>query len=87
MAHVPGKVHGDLKAVSDVPCWTAVLFHTGTQANVLVARDGTPMLTDFGNASLADSTVAFTATIAASFSLRWTVCYPHRSRTGLYNCL
>lgn len=41
-------------------------------ANILVARDGTPMLTDFGNASLADSTVAFTATMAASFSLRWT---------------
>lgn len=40
-------------------------------ANVLVTGDGTPMLTDFGNASLTESTVAFTATIA-SFSLRWT---------------
>ncbi|CAE6537315.1 unnamed protein product [Rhizoctonia solani] len=42
-------------------------------ANVLIARDGRPMLMDFGNASLLDATLQFTETnTGPSFSLRWT---------------
>ncbi|CAE6500727.1 unnamed protein product [Rhizoctonia solani] len=41
-------------------------------ANVLIARDGTPMLMDFGNASLLDPTVLFTQTnTGIKASLRW----------------
>lgn len=41
-------------------------------ANILVSSDGVPMLTDFGNAKLAEATLAFTTTAAVSFSPRWT---------------
>ncbi|KAJ1304197.1 hypothetical protein OPQ81_008597 [Rhizoctonia solani] len=42
-------------------------------ANILIARDGRPMLMDFGNASLLDATLQFTQTnTGASFSIRWT---------------
>ncbi|KAJ1299995.1 hypothetical protein OPQ81_011829 [Rhizoctonia solani] len=42
-------------------------------ANILIARDGRPMLMDFGNASLLDATLKFTQTnTGASFSSRWT---------------
>ncbi|KAL5638658.1 hypothetical protein ACGC1H_003124 [Rhizoctonia solani] len=41
-------------------------------ANVLISRDGTPMLMDFGNASLLDATLQFTQTnTGPSYSLRW----------------
>lgn len=40
--------------------------------NILVSSDGTPMLTDFGNASLGESTISFTGTSGSNFSLRWT---------------
>ncbi|KAG9089374.1 hypothetical protein FRC06_001576 [Ceratobasidium sp. 370] len=40
--------------------------------NVLVSNDGTPMLTDFGNAVLRDRTLLFTATtMKTSLSPRW----------------
>ncbi|KAG9085027.1 hypothetical protein FS749_004741 [Ceratobasidium sp. UAMH 11750] len=40
--------------------------------NVLVAHDGDPMLTDFGNAVLQTSTLIFTATTQANaLSTRW----------------
>ncbi|CEL54039.1 Tyrosine-protein kinase Fes/Fps OS=Mus musculus GN=Fes PE=1 SV=2 [Rhizoctonia solani AG-1 IB] len=42
-------------------------------ANVLVDRDGVPMLTDFGSASLQDDTLQVTrTTTGAVFSIRWT---------------
>ncbi|CAE6460784.1 unnamed protein product [Rhizoctonia solani] len=42
-------------------------------ANILISQDGTPMLMDFGNASLLDATLQFTQTnTGPSFSLRWT---------------
>lgn len=41
-------------------------------ANILVSGDGTPMLADFGNASLGESTISFTGTLGNNFSLRWT---------------
>ncbi|KAJ1304146.1 hypothetical protein OPQ81_008546 [Rhizoctonia solani] len=42
-------------------------------ANILIARDGRPMLMDFGNASLLDATLRFTQTnTEARFSIRWT---------------
>ncbi|CUA78041.1 hypothetical protein RSOLAG22IIIB_13012 [Rhizoctonia solani] len=42
-------------------------------ANVLIARDGRPMLVDFGNANLPDATLSFTQTNSQpNLSLRWT---------------
>ncbi|EUC55764.1 Serine/Threonine kinase catalytic domain protein [Rhizoctonia solani AG-3 Rhs1AP] len=41
-------------------------------ANVLISRDGTPMLMDFGNANMKDATLQFTQTnTGPSYSLRW----------------
>ncbi|CAE6424693.1 unnamed protein product [Rhizoctonia solani] len=41
-------------------------------ANVLISGDGTPMLMDFGNASLKDATLQFThTTTAPNLSVRW----------------
>ncbi|KAG8712804.1 hypothetical protein FRC11_014156, partial [Ceratobasidium sp. 423] len=42
-------------------------------ANILIAKDGTPMLMDFGNAGLLDATLQFTQTnTGPSLSPRWT---------------
>lgn len=42
-------------------------------SNILVSRDGTPMLTDFGDAGILSGTLQFTATVTGpSYSLRWT---------------
>ncbi|CUA75361.1 Putative serine/threonine-protein kinase/receptor R818 [Rhizoctonia solani] len=42
-------------------------------ANILISQDGTPMLMDFGNASLLDATLQFTQTnTGPTYSLRWT---------------
>ncbi|KDN36623.1 hypothetical protein RSAG8_10726, partial [Rhizoctonia solani AG-8 WAC10335] len=42
-------------------------------ANILISRDGTPMLMDFGNAVLKEATLQFTQTnTGPNFSLRWT---------------
>ncbi|CAE6441805.1 unnamed protein product, partial [Rhizoctonia solani] len=41
-------------------------------ANVLISQDGTPMLTDFGNARLQDATLQFTKNNTSCLSLRWT---------------
>lgn len=44
------------------------------QLNVLISRDGMPMLTDFGNAVLQESTLQFTTTTTRiSLSPRWAV--------------
>lgn len=59
-------------------------------ANVLVSGNRTPMLADFGNASLTGSTVSFTTTAAISFSPRWTApeildeSNPHRRAGDVY---
>ena len=44
------------------------------QLNVLISRNGTPMVTDFGNAVLQESTLQFTTTSTRiSLSPRWAV--------------
>ncbi|KAH7325156.1 kinase-like domain-containing protein [Rhizoctonia solani] len=51
--------------------------------NVLIAGDGTPMLMDFGNASILDATLQFTQTKSGpSFSLRWTAPEILREKTA-----
>ncbi|CAE6465290.1 unnamed protein product [Rhizoctonia solani] len=51
--------------------------------NVLIGADGTPMLMDFGNASVIDATLQFTRTKSGpSFSLRWTAPEILRGKTG-----
>ncbi|KAF8596589.1 kinase-like protein, partial [Ceratobasidium sp. AG-I] len=41
-------------------------------SNVLISNEGTPMLTDFGNAILQETTLQFTATSTkCAFSARW----------------
>ncbi|KAF8599215.1 kinase-like protein [Ceratobasidium sp. AG-I] len=52
---------------------TANIVHGDLKGlNVLISRDGTPMLTDFGNAVLQESTLQFTATTTRiSLSPRW----------------
>ncbi|CAE6408933.1 unnamed protein product [Rhizoctonia solani] len=61
-------------------------------ANVLISRNGTPMLTDFGNASLLDATLLFTATrTGLGFSLRWAPpeileeANPHTTASDVYS--
>lgn len=45
-----------------------------TQSNVLISDDGLPMLTDFGNAVLQNSTFQITVTTAkVALSPRWAV--------------
>ncbi|CUA68358.1 Leucine-rich repeat receptor-like protein kinase PXC2 [Rhizoctonia solani] len=54
-------------------CAGLAYLHEHDIANVLISQDGTPMLMDFGNASLLDPTLQFTQTnTRPSFSLRWT---------------
>ncbi|KAF8594944.1 NIF-domain-containing protein [Ceratobasidium sp. AG-I] len=48
------------------------LLTRAAQLNVLISADGTPVLIDFGNAILQESTLQFTATTAKnSLSIRW----------------
>ncbi|CEL61217.1 Serine/threonine-protein kinase HT1 OS=Arabidopsis thaliana GN=HT1 PE=1 SV=1 [Rhizoctonia solani AG-1 IB] len=52
-------------------------------ANVLIADDGTPMLTDFGNSSLHSTTLQFTETLSQpGYSLRWTAPEILRGKSG-----
>ncbi|CCO31952.1 Serine/threonine-protein kinase mos [Rhizoctonia solani AG-1 IB] len=52
-------------------------------ANVLIADDGTPMLTDFGNSSLHSTTLQFTQTLSQpGYSLRWTAPEILRGKSG-----
>ncbi|CUA76983.1 Serine/threonine-protein kinase mos [Rhizoctonia solani] len=61
-------------------------------ANILISQDGTPMLMDFGNASLLDATLQFTQTnTGPSYSLRWTApeiltgTSPHSAAGDIYS--
>ncbi|CAE6537263.1 unnamed protein product [Rhizoctonia solani] len=54
-------------------CAGLTYLHDNNIANVLMGQDGTPMLMDFGNASLQEATLQFTQTnTGPRFSLRWT---------------
>ncbi|KAG8749216.1 hypothetical protein FRC12_013519 [Ceratobasidium sp. 428] len=54
--------------------------------NILVSDDGTPMVTDFGNAMLQDCTLNFTATTQkSSLSIRWAAPELLDERQGTYS--
>ncbi|CAE6443822.1 unnamed protein product [Rhizoctonia solani] len=82
--HVSFQVHGDLKGVgSPLEASKITYVYCLLKANVLIAEDGTPMLTDFGNSSLQGSTLQFTQTNSQpSFSFRWTAPEIIRGKSG-----
>ncbi|CAE6411063.1 unnamed protein product [Rhizoctonia solani] len=77
--HGENIVHGDIKGVSPVSLLLQALSPTPavsvSKTNILISKDHTPKITDFGTAALGEYTLKFTASATTSrpgMSLRWT---------------
>ncbi|ELU36358.1 protein tyrosine kinase domain-containing protein [Rhizoctonia solani AG-1 IA] len=73
--HQENVVHGDIKGVNTFVNFVWSIFTLfAYQANILVSKDLTPKITDFGTASRIDCTLKFTETSRSqTVSVRWTV--------------
>ncbi|KAF8682652.1 Protein tyrosine kinase [Rhizoctonia solani] len=72
--HQENVVHGDIKGVNTFVNFVWSIFTLfAYQANILVSKDLTPKITDFGTASRIDCTLKFTETSRSqTVSVRWT---------------
>ncbi|GAB1517072.1 hypothetical protein RhiTH_000115 [Rhizoctonia solani] len=72
--HQENVVHGDIKGVNTFVNFVWSIFTLFEyQANILVSKDLTPKITDFGTASRIDCTLKFTETSCSqTVSIRWT---------------